>query len=417
MSNGTDSKVDTTEAVAQPRRRRKPPLLRVVFDTNQLYTGSASDLLRAAVRKLIETASVHRDVKIEWFVPEMVRWEREHQMISAATQLLPSLQKLERILGHQLGITADTLVERIKSAIEKQISELGLKMISLRIEAVDWRAILLGSAFRRAPFEDGETEKGFRDAIILECVSQLIAESPKNPSACRIAVVTQDKRLIEALEVRTESASNVRMLASTEELEGLINTLVSNVTEEFVKEVQPAAEKYFFKVESKEGLYYSEKLGEQLRQKFRPQLQELPAGATSRENGTWYIGPSSFVRKSGQRITWQTSIRVEATSYKVTQPALPDWLSLPSQRLSEVGKQQSLGGLGLLGGESNLGASTAAQQPSFFFGAPTDPPTTKTVHSKGHTLLQVTWSVVITSSRKFTHPKVDELAYKETVWQ
>ena len=57
MSNDTDPSVGTTQVDGQTKRRRKPPLLRVVFDTNQLYTGSASDLLRASVRTGLSRAT------------------------------------------------------------------------------------------------------------------------------------------------------------------------------------------------------------------------------------------------------------------------------------------------------------------------------------------------------------------------
>ena len=38
---------------AASRKRKRPFTLRILLDTNQLFTGSASDLLQATLRKII----------------------------------------------------------------------------------------------------------------------------------------------------------------------------------------------------------------------------------------------------------------------------------------------------------------------------------------------------------------------------
>src|SRR5207237_81766 len=139
-------------------------------DTNQLYTGSAAHLLRAELKKLIEESRSHTDIQIEWLIPEIVRWEREYQMTAAAQELLPTLGKLERLLGHNLGINEEILSSRVQDAIDKQVHELTLKVISVDVGAVDWTNLMVAAAFRHAPFEKGNKEKGFRDAVIVECV-------------------------------------------------------------------------------------------------------------------------------------------------------------------------------------------------------------------------------------------------------
>lgn len=85
--------------IADPSGRRTRPLrLRILLDTNQLFTGSASDLLQEALRKLIEESRSHRDISIEWLVPDVVRFEREYQMTVAATGFVPTLKNLSASL-------------------------------------------------------------------------------------------------------------------------------------------------------------------------------------------------------------------------------------------------------------------------------------------------------------------------------
>jgi hypothetical protein len=61
-----------------PRKRIKPSRLelKVLLDTNALYTGSASFLVRKEVADLIASNANLSDLKIEWVVPEVVRHER-----------------------------------------------------------------------------------------------------------------------------------------------------------------------------------------------------------------------------------------------------------------------------------------------------------------------------------------------------
>jgi hypothetical protein len=62
---------------SEKRAQRRRPVLKIVLDTNQLFTGSASDLLQLALRQVIEASRTHRDIEIEWYVPEVVRSECE----------------------------------------------------------------------------------------------------------------------------------------------------------------------------------------------------------------------------------------------------------------------------------------------------------------------------------------------------
>src|ERR1700722_2958937 len=95
-------------------KRVKPPHLRldVVLDTNALFTGSANYFLRKEVADLIEQNSKPSDLTIRWIVPEIVRHERHFQMLQAALQMLPTIERLERLLGHNLNITKEILDTR-----------------------------------------------------------------------------------------------------------------------------------------------------------------------------------------------------------------------------------------------------------------------------------------------------------------
>jgi hypothetical protein len=273
-------------------KKKKLPELKVVFDSNVLWTGSASDLLKQDVIDLIKADSHHSDLTVSWYLPDIVRHERQFQMLVQSLNLLPSIKKLERLLGHNLNITEHIIEQRVTEAVESQINKLNLTVLPLDPERVDWNAMMLNAAYRKPPFSQGEKEKGFRDALLAEALVQLIEDSPVTPKICRIALVTNDNLLSQAIIERTKNSSNIRILPSLEELKGLITTLVSEVSEEFVATIQARAKAYFFEQDQKETIYYKENIGEKLREKFKTELLRLPDGAYERENERWYIHPA-----------------------------------------------------------------------------------------------------------------------------
>ncbi len=109
--------------------KRKKPELKVVFDTNVLYTQAASDLLKPDIIELIKLHADHQDLHVTWHIPEIVVHERQYQMIQKALDLLPNLEKLEKLLGHKLNITPEILEKRVEDAVRTQIKTNNLQRL------------------------------------------------------------------------------------------------------------------------------------------------------------------------------------------------------------------------------------------------------------------------------------------------
>jgi len=293
------------------RRRLRIPQLRVVFDTNALYTENEDRLVRLAVANLINE-SKFPDLEIQWYLPEIVRNERHYQMRKRALLLVPHIEKVERLLGHNLAITSESLLSGVEKVLAQRQQELDLLSLALDYNKVDWASVALDAAFRRPPFEEGDKEKGFRDRLIAESFLQLVANSPRTAASCRIVLLSNDKLLTETVEARTSEFTNVRVLASLEDLKELINTLVSEVSEELLAVIRPKAAKLFLVPDDKSTLFYTGHVREKLEAKFAKELAYLPPGATSRTNGTWRIGEPNFVKKTGKRVEWTSTIGVDA---------------------------------------------------------------------------------------------------------
>ena len=308
-------------SLATPKRKTKRKL-KVLFDTSILFTQVAYDLTRPDVQQLIEKHSSHPDLALSWYLPRVVVGERQYQMQQRALALLPNLEKLQRLLGHKLNITPDILATRVEAAINDQIEKMSISVLDLDTNAVDWPTVIARAVRREPPFEAGDTEKGFRDCLIAQTFFQLVRDSPTTPRHCRLAVVTSDKRLAEYVLEETNEAKNVRVLVSVDDLESLINTLVSEVTEEFVSDLKSRVQTFFFEKTNKSGLYYSGGLRDRLREAFGDELEAVRNEGEHRENGTWRIPKPIFDRKEGQRTYWVTTIAVEAKLFEYQRPTV-----------------------------------------------------------------------------------------------
>src|ERR1039458_4569483 len=146
---------DEKPSAQQPTKKRRAPRnseLRVVFDTNALYVsptslGSASDLVRQEIVDLIASAK-YPDLNILWYLPEVVRHERQYQMQSEALKLRSPINRIERLLGHNLALTDESLLNHGEGKINETERALGLHELKLDHSKVDWNAVIHASSYK-----------------------------------------------------------------------------------------------------------------------------------------------------------------------------------------------------------------------------------------------------------------------------
>lgn len=375
----------------------------VIFDTNVLYTQVASDLIRNDAQRIIEGNSSHVDLEIEWYLPEVVIGERKYQMLGKANELLPNMQKLERLLGHKFGVGEDTLELHVDKAINNSIEKHKLRKIGINVSQIDWNNLIERSVKRLPPFESTEKEKGFRDSIIAHSFLQLHKAAPSTPNICRLALVSEDQRLREYVTELTKDSNNVRILNGLDELESLINTLVSTVSEEFADELTKKASKAFFEKGNEKTFYYKENIGEKIREKYPNELNNTILTGHLRTNGTWWILEPIFIKKDRQQIYWVTPVAPEFEIYHYEK---------------ERSNQNSLAGLADLFAAQSKGLSTTAETP---------PPQAaqgglggllgnalsqkKVVDLKGRDKFEVHWSTTLSQAQNLTAPKLLKIEY------
>jgi hypothetical protein len=393
-------------------KKIKPPQLElsVVLDTNALYTGSASYFVKKEVADLVEQQSAP-DLKIKWIVPDTVRHERQFQMLQAAEQMLPTIERLEKLLGHNLNITPAILSDRVAAAVDHQVTQLGLSIQPLSVTDVDWQRLMRDAAYRKPPFETGEKEKGFRDSLILETFLQVVAATPVSRNIARAVLVSNDRLLRDAATSRIASAANVHILESIEALKGLINTLGSSVDEAFIASIRDRASDAFFTPQVESTLFYKASVSTGLKDCLKKAEIKLPPTAERYVIENWTVNHAQFAKKEGQRIFWTS--RFEARLKAVKSP--------PQLQLSEPWQTVYPGGTTL----KSLSSILTPPSPQLEWAYKdwttynvTGPVLGGEDQIVGHgtASLDAAWSLAVTTAGTLTKLKLESIDFVEVVW-
>lgn len=418
-------------------RKRK---IKVVFDTNAIHTGNEGYLLNMAVSEFIKSNLTHSDVEISWILPEIVVDERKFQMTKKANTYLPTIEKLETILGGSVGVDKNLIEEGIKNRIQEQLSSHSILKVKLNTSKVDWKRIMDNSVNRIVPFEDNEKEKGFRDSIILETFDQIVQGSPKTPSICMVILFTDDSRLIEATEIRSSERKNVRTVRELSELKGLINTLISDVEESLINSLSEKASILFFSQKDKSSIYYKKDVWKQINKKFSSELSKGPDSSTSFvEQGSWYITSPSFVKKVKQRVYWNSVISVDLAAYKYSERNTP-FIPIGAIHNKNVDLSSYLNDISIVSTPlRNMKYDNPSDYPAIWptVGAalnkeyikPTNfinpvsyssemiPNIGKEIHTKGKARFTVSWSVTYGINQKLMNPRINNIEFLGIDWE
>lgn len=378
--------------------KKRIPKLIVVFDTNPLFTQVASDLVNSDLKRIIRENSSHADLEIEWCLPDVVVGERKFQMIEKANDFMPMLGKVEKLLGHKFGIGADTLELHVDKAINSEIEELSLSVISVDTNKIDWDDIISRSTMRLPPFEKGQKEKGFRDCIIAHSFLQKRESSPATPSFCRLVLVSKDKRLKEYVQEKSKECKNIRLLDDLGELENLVNTIVSVIPEEFAKELSDKSIKLFFEKNKNNTFYYKHSITEKVREQYSDELSLAYADDHHRENGTWYISNPIFIKKDKNIIYWMSKIEPEFEIYKY------------DQKISTGGPE-----LGLRGGESSTATNPGEGLKGLTILSALANQTKVTAWT-GRDRFEVYWNCNLSSAHNLTSPKLEKIVHRGPIF-
>lgn len=419
---------------------RKLELL-VVFDTNALYTESEAHLVSEDTVKLVERHSGQADIEVTWCLPDVVRHERQYQMQTKALGFLSPVQRLEALMGRELGVSDESIRDGVNAAVEKELKRCGLTVEGIDVAKVDWPRLIRDSCYRQPPFKEGPSEKGFRDALIAETFGQLVEARSPHPSDCHIFFVSNDNLLIEAVRKRTSGAANVDIAPSLAELDQRINLLAGKPDPDFLARYQTKANEHF------QVLYSQHDIASKIREDYKEKLASTPVGADERNNIRWSLDKPRFRKLEGKRVFWVSRIVVEAEAY-MSIPVLPGsteyatdseliagetdatsgwiinnyWLPASgSVEPTKPGIGEEISTVQFNSNEINIPRGTSgwfsSERPWRYdinVGSTGRPKKMRV--NMGRSVFEVVWSTVITGQDEFSDSQIESISYIKTTW-
>ena len=322
-------------------------------------------------------------------------------MAERGKKLLPALVKVESLLGHALGINAEVLEGRVDDAIKRQIDRHHLAELELAAAKVNWDTVIHSAAQRLPPFEAGEKEKGFRDALVLETFDQLAASLPKSSASARVILLSSDKLLQVATRERFKDRSNVLIADGLDEVRTILNAVASHLTQEAIGSILPKASKLFFTgMDNHESLYYRAQVQKEINRQFKDQYENPPEADSSVEVKKVLIGPPTFLAKDRQRLSLSSKITFSLESTKAITRSVPR-IGASTGLLGAIGNPPKPPSTGLLS-LAMLGSSSHE--------------IVEEVKRTGEAIFEVFWIVTLNRRGGLANPHLDKIDLRSVSW-
>jgi PIN domain len=416
-------------------REPATPHFHIAFDTNLLFVEAENKLIKPPLSEFILERKETKTPQITWYLLDIVRAERRHQMLQVALKLVTHADKVGRLLGKDFGITKRDLEHGIDAVIAQDVKRHNLKIRKLDAKLIDWPALIERSTSRDPPFE-AKTEKGFRDCIVLETFAQLVDEFSM-PKA-RLILITNDGRLKEAVAQRMEGKDYVLTVDDVPTLKSMLNAFASHVGEQELELLLEKAQRLFYREGDRATLFHTWDIEDTIRDKHDDSLLQPPPDSTP---GTFLIphllsvGPTTFTEKRHQEFTFATYLNFQVTAFIPITMTPPIRGSLPVTTGTAFSSTSSSVGTGLNPSVSTFGnlvspsiTSSNLVSPSVStFGNLVSPSISSnlvspTVGSRGTDwrigikVFEVKWSATVTAGHELKNPVLGQIRLHSADW-
>ncbi|WP_124627748.1 PIN domain-containing protein [Burkholderia cepacia] len=290
-----------------------------MFDTNALFNKEFDTLVCRAARDLIGRHSNHGDLGVRWVIPDIVRGEREFQMRNAFRDVSTHVTKAESLFGQQWGVTQDAVEQRITARINEELAALGINVVPCDPGRVDWNEVMRRACFREPPFERGQSEKGFRDAIVCETFIQLASDLVGGDTA---VLVSNDQLVRKRVESHGIGGNRARVVADLDALHDEIQLRVANVDENTQADIERLAQLRFYPwvtPPDPNSLWMRERISERIWTDHGDRLRQAPVGTTHAFIGQ-ELSNARLVSKVGNRVHLESTLSIR-TGFRLWVPA------------------------------------------------------------------------------------------------
>ncbi len=184
---------------------RLPPFT-IVVDTNALYP---KDVVNVVGPKFLETwKECSALTQLRLVIPEVVRGERLYQLLSVAQQAsesaAKSLERISKVSGCRTPKppSLSDLRKGVEQRFDEWVKHIQATTAPIPYNKISWPRIVNDAMWRVKPFaapvEDKDSEKGFRDSLILESLAELVQITADQ----QLVFISKDSLLREAAVAR-----------------------------------------------------------------------------------------------------------------------------------------------------------------------------------------------------------------------
>jgi len=274
-------------------RKTKPKPHVVLVDTSVLWHEDKSHPANPAFDELWVNTKGSLDANL--VVPEVVYQEILFQQTTSAVKLLGKATEAfhgissiaRRPFGHR--VTAARIKLQIRNKLDKWVADKKAYVRPVPCATIDWPRFVERALWREPPFTfdpKDRTEKGFRDALILET---LVEYCRAERGDVVIVFICGDNLLRTAAEKALKDDRRCLFYESADDFASYVKLTKERLTQRFIKLILPRATRKFYRQADQTCLYVKEGLRDKLNAERTHYLEdpEIANPTTVDTTGSW----------------------------------------------------------------------------------------------------------------------------------
>jgi hypothetical protein len=300
----------------------------VVADSNALFPKDPTKLVSGKFMAMWDECA--KLATLRFIIPEIVRGERLYRLLCTARASLENAKKN----FDNLKAVSDSLmpplptIGTLRADIEKRFDDWAktkaAEIISVPYDKINWPHVVNDAIWRHPPFtpagEGEDTEKGFRDCLILETLAGLVLLNATE----QVVFISGDQLLRDASTARFDSKS----FAAYENLESFHSFLVATRTQmqeaekQLVQKIIQAAPTAFYSANNPQCVYILFNIYRRILSQHSAELTQLQRPLTASSEQKCFFTPASDEKlyidsteyepiiSKNKRWGWKTRIRM-----------------------------------------------------------------------------------------------------------
>lgn len=292
--------------------RKRPPAHLVVTDTNILWHGDKSKVVNPEFENFW-TANLNL-IEMQLIIPQVVKGELLFQHTTSAIKAFNKSKEnivlLNAITEGQFKnrISEEKIRKRVEDRFEQWFKSKGAVIHPTPVSNINWETLIEASIWRQAPFSmdpDNESEKGFRDALILETVLDVCKSHEK-----QVAFVCNDSLLRETANTKRTANPNLAVYESLPQFASYIKLTQEELTGAFVKSILERAREKFYSRNDSECLYQRGSVVGKIREQFESEFKIFDAAGSTLLTGQLF--PGEAWKPSNEEKRWISGTQFES---------------------------------------------------------------------------------------------------------